>query len=177
MIVYSVNELTKNSLIGKSKKDTPERFARRSDSDDWFLERVGILELESGSDDLYLYFRIKKKYRVSVVILGFKPILDKYLNGKYKNNKRKAINRALVYGLNYCHIRTSCDCPDFKYRFAYMATKKKYNGPDTNEDRPAKITNPKNKGGMCKHQLRVLSLPSKWRPKVVTALATYMKGA
>lgn len=176
MITYPLNEYKKSDLIAKSRKELPNRYSHRSDSgDDWYLQRIGILELNSGIDDLYLYFKVKGKYRVTLVIMGFKPILDKYLTGKYKNNKKKAISRALFYSLNYCQIKTSCSCPDFKYRFAYMATKKNYATEDTQENRPAKITNPKNKGGLCKHQLRILTLPSKWKPAVISALMNYTK--
>lgn len=167
-------EYTKGFLLNKSRKDTPLRYARRVDAEDnWKLERVGLLELKAGSKDLHLYFKVKK-YRVAVVILNFKPLLKKYLSGKFAKNPDKAITRAIYYALKYNHIKISCSCKDFKYRFNYMATKRKY-GFDTNETRPSKITNPKLKGGLCKHQVKVMKSPSLWRRLVITSLKRYAK--
>ena len=61
------------------------------------------------------------------------------------------------------------------YTFLHVVNDKKGYGYETNEDRPAKITNPKNKGGLCKHQIKILNSPSLWLPKVVTALRSYVK--
>ena len=176
MIRFVLNEYTRSVLISKSKKESPDRFAKRVESKAKIdLERVGLLELESGSDDLYLYFKVKD-YRVSLVILEFKKVLDSYLVGKFKNDPSKAVSKALTHALRYNQIKTSCSCPDFKYRFSYMATKKKYNADDPpGEHREATHTNPNNKGGLCKHQLAVLNAPSVWKSKVVTSLTRYAR--
>ena len=84
MITSCLNEYTRKRLLDKAKKDTPEKFKRRTDSgDNWKLERVGLLEL-TVSNDLYLHFKVKD-YRVSLRIMEYKPILEQYLNGRYKN--------------------------------------------------------------------------------------------
>lgn len=174
MITSCLEEYTRKRLLDKVKKESPDRFKRRTDAgDDWKLERVGLLEL-TVSNDLYLYFRVKN-YRVSVRILGYKQVLEQYLNGKFKNDVTKAIKKSLDAALRKNHIQIACECADFKYRFAYMATKKGY-GFDTDENRPAKVTNPKNKGGLCKHQIRILNTPSSWLPKVVPSIRGYLKG-
>ena len=175
MITSCLNEYTRKRLLDKSKKDTPDKFKRRTDSgDDWKLERVGLLELQV-TDDLYLYFKVKD-YRVSIRILKYKLILEQYLNGKFKNDQAKAIKKSLDYALRHNHLQVACECADFKYRYAYMATKKGY-GFDTDETRPAKVTNPKNKGGLCKHQIKILSIPSLWLPKVVTSIRGYLRSS
>lgn len=168
-----LNEYTRKRLLDKSKKDTPERYKRRTDSsDDWSIYRIGILEL-SVSDDLYIYFKVHS-YRVGLRIIDFKPVLLQYLNGKYKSDKTKAIKKAVDHAIRYNHIQTACDCSDFKYRYAYMATLKGY-GLDTDETRPATKTNPNNKGGLCKHQIKILNFPSRWIPQVVSALKSYVR--
>lgn len=174
MISSRLNEYTRKRLLDKSKKDTPDKFRRRTEisRDEWSFLRVGLLELMT-SEDLYIYFKVRD-YLVDLKIVGFKPILDQYLNGKFKNDTTKAITKALNHSLRYNHIQVRCSCPDFKYRYAYMATIKNY-GLDTNETRPAKITNPKNQGGLCKHIARVLNLPSLWSKRVVTALKGYVR--
>lgn len=167
------NEYTITDLLKRAKSDDPKRFARRTQSKEkWQLWRVGMQELNL-TDDLYLYFKVRD-YRVSVVFVKFKPVLDKYLNGRFSGDTTKVINRALAYAVKNCHVLVKCECSDFKYRFAYMATKKKY-GFDTNEDRPSNITNPDLKGGQCKHLIAILNQPSKWLPYVVPAIRDYVK--
>lgn len=168
-------EYTRTALLDKARKETKQRYAKRTESgENWSLERVGLLELVSGSEDLYLYFSVNGKYKVALVILKFKPVLDKYLEGKFKNDPNKAIDKALMYALKYNHVKTSCECNDFKYRMAYMATKKGY-GFEVEEERPATKTNPNNQGGLCKHQIKILMTPSKWKAKVISGLKNYTK--
>lgn len=173
MITSCLHEYTRKRLLDKAKKDTPDKFKRRTDSgENWKLERVGLLEL-TVSDDLYLYFKVKD-YRVSLRIMNYKPLLQQYLQGKYKSDVNKAIRKSLDAALRRNHVQVACSCSDFKYRYAYMATQKGY-GFDTDENRPALITNPKNKGGICKHQIKILNTPSLWLPKVVTSIKGYLK--
>ena len=174
MISSQLNEYTRKRLLDKSKKDTPDKFNRRTEisNEECSLLRVGLLELMT-TEDLYIYFKVRG-YRVDLRIIGFKPILNQYLSGKYKNDSTKAITKALNHCLRYNHIQVNCACPDFKYRYAYMATVKKY-GLDTTETRPATHTNPDNKGGMCKHIAKVLNVPSLWSKKVVTAIKNYVR--
>lgn len=174
MILSRLNEYTRKRLLDKSKRETPDKFNRRTEinNEDWSLLRVGLLEF-LATEDLYIYFKVKD-YRVDVKIVKFKPLLEQYLEGKYKGDVTKAITKALNHSLRYNHIQVNCSCPDFKYRYAYMATVKNY-GLDTEEIRPASRTNPNNKGGVCKHIARVLNVPSLWSKKVVTALKGYVR--
>lgn len=173
MITSCLTEYTRKRLLDRSKKDTPDKFKRRTDSGkNWRLDRVGLLELAS-TDDLYLYFTVKD-YKVAIKIIKYKPVLMQYINGRYKNDLNKAIKKSLDAALKKNHIQVSCTCSDFKYRYAYMATIKGY-GLDTNETRPAKKTNPNNLGGLCKHQIKILSIPSLWEPRVITAIKGFIK--
>lgn len=162
-------EYTRSQLIKKSKNDTPGRFKSRSDAGkDWSVDRVSILELIDKSTDLEVYFKVKG-YKIGVQFVGFVPILrDTYNKMKNKNDK-KAIKDSLTYALNKLDIKVYCSCSDFKYRFAYMATKLGY-GLETTETRPAKITNPDDQGGLCKHVLKVLNSPSLWVAKTLVAI-------
>lgn len=173
MIITNLDEYTRARLLDRSKSGTPDRFAKRLDSkDDWKLERVGLLEFLE-SNDLYLHFKVHN-YRVSLKIVDYKLILNKYQAGKFSNDITKVIMKSLNYAIRYNHIQVYCSCPDFKYRFAYLATKNKY-GLDTNETRPASKTNPNNAGSICKHLITILNVPSKWLPKVVPAIRSVLK--
>lgn len=173
LVDSSLNEYTRIGLMNRAKASSPDRYKRRTDSgDNWSVERVGLLEL-TISDDLYIYFRVNG-YRVGLRIINYKPVLEKYLNGRYKNDRKEAITRSLKHALNYNNIQIVCECSDFKYRLAYMATQKGY-GFDTNETRPAAKTNPNNQIWLCKHQLKVLSFPSRWIPKVIPYINGYLR--
>lgn len=174
MIHSRLDEYTRKRLLDKSKKDTPEKFARRTEiqNSEWSLMRVGLLEL-LATEDLYIYFKVRD-YRVDLRIIGFKPILNQYLTGKFSKDIDKAITRALNHCLRYNHIQLKCSCPDFRYRYAYMATIKGY-GFDVDENRPANITNPNNRGGICKHAAKILNSPSLWSKRVVTVIKQYVR--
>ena len=66
------------------------------------------------------------------------------------------------------------NCPDWKYRMAYFATKNRYNS-GTPEVRPSDITNPGDtKGAGCKHSLLVISNLD-WMMKVASVINNYVK--
>lgn len=174
MIIYNLFEATRLSLLKKAKKDSPDRFNKRTSfTKNIQVERVGLLELTEG-DDLDIYLRVGS-YRVSVRLIKFKQTLNARLK-KFKGDITKSITDALKYSFDKKRIEVACDCSDFKYRFAYMATQKKY-GFNTDENRPAKIRNPKNKTGICKHIISVLNSPSTLIPKLVPYVRGYVNYA
>ena len=170
----SLEEKTIPELLRKARKDDPERYARRTDSkEDWKLLRIGIIELYE-TDDLVLYFLVHD-YRVSVRLIDFKVILDSIIeNHKYRSDIKSAVDYAIKFCYKHNDVDVSCDCPDFRYRFAYMATKGDYKFGDP-EDRPATKRNPKNKVGICKHIAKILNAPSRWIRPVASALKNYAK--
>lgn len=163
-----------STLLDKSKSDTPDKFRKRSDVADgkWELWRVGVSELKI-TNDLYLYFKANG-YTVGVKFKNYKQVLLKYLNGKFSGDTTKVIQKSLAYAIKNLHVETACDCPDFKYRYAYMSTKKKY-GLNQSENRPSNKTNPDLIGGLCKHQIKVMNAPSKWLPYVIPAIRDFIK--
>lgn len=123
-----------------------------------------IVPVEGESDD----------YMVKVV---FDKVCEKIKNEiKFNNNELeyKAIYRAIVNAINQQNIRISCDCPDWKYRLNYYATKDDYNSGQP-ENRPAVITNPNDRDGAgCKHILNVLGNLD-WALKLATSIYNYIK--
>lgn len=86
-----------------------------------------------------------------------------------KNQKKSVISKSLVSALDSCEMKIECSCADFRYRFAYVATIGNYK-LGVPENRPAPITNPNNKGSMCKHLSAVVGLYSRWSKRVVNDL-------
>ena len=97
---------------------------------------------------------------------------------KHNDNKLefKSILSSLIRVFNSRDVYISCSCPDFRYRFSFVATKNNYNsGPP--EMRPSDITNPNDtKGSGCKHTLLVLANMD-WLMKVASVINNYIKYA
>lgn len=165
-------EYTSTDLLKLAKNANPERFDRRKDSGMYFKYLgVNIPEL-TQNHNLDLVF-IVKDYKVRIRFLDFYKVMYHFANGKYKSNQKNAMMKAIKYAYKHNHILVDCQCSDYKFRYKFVATKKGF--AIDNETRPAKITNPHNKGGLCKHLMRVLNSPSVWIPRVVTTLTRYVK--
>ena len=67
-------------------------------------------------------------------------------------------------------VRVYCDCPDFKYRFAYRGTDEKYK-VGLREVRPSNKTNPEEfgfpQGTVCKHLDNALGVLKANIPKIL----------
>jgi hypothetical protein len=68
-------------------------------------------------------------------------------------------------------LKVHCDCPAFRYYYAYTAGKKGFGLYP--ELRPAKETNPGNRGGVCKHLHLVLKWLGGQYPKMASELKKY----
>ncbi|MDW8464763.1 MAG: hypothetical protein RML35_00785 [Chloroherpetonaceae bacterium] len=65
----------------------------------------------------------------------------------------KTVNQLLSNG----DVRVWCSCEDFRYRFAYKATRLSFHAIGFSEKRPARKTNPTHQGTVCKHLFYVLN--------------------
>ena len=166
-------EVDRKNLVGKTKKQSPGRYARR----------VGYKPLSFRSISFDSLFK-KDEFIINVPVgdyictIAFKGLMEqlKYvLNHQPKPNLTlQTVIKAIARAIDAEDILVDCTCPDFKYRFAYWATKYgyKYGKP---ENRPAKITNPNDKlGAMCKHLTSILS-NKKWTVKVASVLNEFIK--
>lgn len=112
-----------------------------------------------------------------IVTISFGGFLDELHEQLQKNNDKlelKVIIRALVNAFNSDNVYLRCSCPDFKYRFAFWASKNDIITGDK-ETRPSKITNPRNsKGPACKHVMLVLANHS-FLIKVASVINNYIK--
>lgn len=183
-----LNELTKSGFLSKSKTTPLARYSRRLQIKDVLITKVGLLELhELGQPNIDIYFQVSSAsgtgyYDVSVKLYNFLDILrtnfTEYSNSLPERPKsikrsvlRKLIDKSLRTSINNNDVGLFCTCPDFKYRFAYLATLNQYNFSQSDAQYiPALIRNPDNQGSGCKHLVRVLTTTSKWIPKVTTAI-------
>ena len=114
-----------------------------------------------------------------IVRMSFAGFLD-YLHNQLKvsNNEfnTRTVNRALVAAFNSDQVYIHCGCPDWKFRFAYWATKNDIDSVKNEQPSNGKwVANPADtKGAGCKHSLLVLS-NNTWLMKVAMVIINYVK--
>lgn len=173
---FILNEISRKNLVGKVKSDSPPRYMRR-------------LNYKTNSDRQYKGIDLDKllyndilicqvnvgDYMCTVAYTGvIKKLLEVLKMQPKPNVTLQSVIRAVTLAIDNSDIKVDCTCADFKYRYAYWATKYgyKYGKPET---RPAKITNPNDKiGSMCKH-LTALLANKKWLVKIATIVNDYIK--
>lgn len=183
-----INEVTRLDLLQRSKTKTKlNRYSRRLGVQNVSILRVGILELlYLDQPDLDVYFDINDNYRVSIRFMNFmdgvRSLFQQFSDRVTKEGginvsktMREIIEVSLDNALTYDDIRVDCSCPDFKYRFAYVAYINDYNFSVPPQTIPALIRNPNNNGSACKHVIKVLSRPSLWKAKVVTGVMNVIR--
>lgn len=182
-----INEVTRLDILQKSKTKTKlNRYSRRMGVQNISILRIGILELlYLDQPDLDVYFDINDNYRVSIKFMNFmdgvRSLFHQFSDRIRKEGgvnvsktMREIVEVSLDNALTYDDIRVDCTCPDFQYRFAYVAYINDYNF-STPQTIPAEIRNPGNNGSACKHVIKVLSRPSLWKAKVVTGVMNVIK--
>lgn len=113
-------------------------------------------------------------YFVKIKFGGFLDILRKRLEQQDNIINLRSVIRALLDAFNSDDVYIHCSCPDWKYRMAFWATVTDILSGDP-ENRPSKITNPKNTlGPGCKHVMLVLANTS-WLIKVASVIHNYIK--
>ena len=111
-----------------------------------------------------------------IVTISFGGTLDEIHRELKKANdilSLKVVIRALLNAFNSDNVYIRCSCDDFKYRFAYYASKNKIIAGEL-ENRPSDKTNPNNTLGRgCKHIMLVLSNTS-WLIKLASVVYNYI---
>ena len=179
-------ERKRRELIDQSKSAAPTkrykttRYVRRdkqhvSSKPDMF-NRVDMNKVFK-ENILELNIPIKGETNNYIVTVTFKGILDMILQELKSNNYKleyKCVYKAIIGAINKENVFIDCTCPDYKYRFRYWSTVDDFNA-GIPENRPAKITNPRNIfGAGCKHILNVIGNLN-WAVMLATALHNYIK--
>ena len=181
-----INEATRQELINKGKKGRPTktygttRYVRRTKSSiNPSSKNYNQIDMNALFKGGLLSFKVPvngetDKYEVELLFDHFLEELQKQVKKENGKCEYKTIARAMMNAYNRDDTYIACSCPDWKYRFAYWATKDRYNGGKP-ELRVADITNPSNDlGSGCKHSMLVLS-NLKWAIKVSTVINNYIK--
>ena len=154
-----IEEVSRNELLVKAKSQTITRYKKSSG-----YKGFSIVDIDTTSvfttNSLRVTCRVGDYWdTVEMQNILYWIQLEAEKNPDNQINT-KGVTAAIMNSIDGMDIKVDCSCPDFKYRFAYMATKLKYKYGKP-ENRPAKITNPHDYGSMCKHLISMLS-NKKW---------------
>ena len=170
--MVELTEMRRQEMVSTSRKDTKARYERRKAISPSSVTYKAF-EIKQFLSTGKLVFHIDvKDYKVTIEVNNILVHLKQLINdGKRINYKN--IYSYLGKSLDKSDLLIDCTCPDFRYRFAYVATKNKFkaNSPET---RPAKVTNPSNMGVCCKHLLHILS-NKLWIRKYVSLINMLIK--
>lgn len=167
-------EATRKDLLTKNRNETPERYSRR-------MTYVTTIKPMAVAKDLFIKtgtLTVPINVGDYVVTVHFSQIM-KYIREELDRQHKTLPDRPLVYkalrkAVDVSNVYVNCTCPDFNYRFKYWATKKNYlyGEPET---RPSDITNPTNRGSICKHITAALVRPSQWLKYVAGWISTLVR--
>ena len=181
-MINKLVEDTKSQLINK-QKSTPKglwRFNRRNKSSvKNYVKEMNNIDMNNLFKNGIFSINIPVKgetndYYVRISFGGFLEVIHDQL--KIFNDKFDL--RVIIKTLQICYNRDDvfihCSCPDWKYRYAYWATKGRLNSGNP-EIRPSNITNPDNSIGVgCKHVMLVLNNYS-WLIRCASVILNYIK--
>lgn len=143
-----------------SKIEYPNRSLSRIDTNKWFKEDILDADITvKGETDTY------------VVTISFYGVWEEYEGELSQRTIKDAITRAFRTNDVYVY----CSCPDFYYRYSYVATQNNY---ITNQIQtiPAPIRNPHDSlGSGCKHLLLCLFQSYKWINELANNTYKYIK--
>lgn len=154
-----LSEVNRKDLILKSIRQSPERVARSQNyritgkmqiNVDGFLytDRLTVEIPVRGTENYICTIEFNN------VIETLARVVDKQHRGNVNfDSVEKALNIALDEEKD---VLVNCTCPDFYYRFSYVATRNGYK-KGKRQNIPAPIRNPHdNKGSFCKHLIMIL---------------------
>lgn len=161
-------EISRKNLVGKTKKQSPQRYKRKVNYRAKAFDGIDVNELFNTGE---LVIRVPVGDYICTVAYDniFKELWKVVTAQNIPQITLQSCIKALQRSIDNQDILVDCQCPDFKYRFSYWATKYgyKYGKPET---RPAKITNPHDSiGAMCKH-LTCLLANKRWLVKLAVSL-------
>lgn len=189
--IQILNEDSRSQLIQRSKKADNYAADNQDKGKNRYQRRLH--SRISGSVSTYNNMDMNKLFKdnildVNIIVHGetndylvrmsFSGFLDYLHNQLNQNNKQfdtRTISRALITAFNSDQVYIHCSCEDWKYRFAYWATKNDIDSVKGEQPSNGKwIANPADtKGAGCKHSLLVLS-NNTWLMKVASVIRNYV---
>lgn len=166
-----LEEASRNELLAKSKAETITRYNKSSGYKGFSLVDIDTTAIKTR-DVIIITNRVGDYFdtvELDDILYWVGLEVDE---ARDKKMTLETVRRALLGAMDGMNIKVDCNCGDFVYRFAYMASvlEYKYGKP---ENRPSNITNPNGYGAMCKHLISLLSNKS-WVKQVATTLQQWI---
>lgn len=168
---HKLEEVSRNELLAKSKAETITRYNKSAGYKGFSLVDIDTTAIKTR-DVIIITNRVGDYYdtvELDDILYWVGLEVDE---ARDKKMTLETVRRALLGAMDGMNMKVDCNCGDFVYRFAYMATvlEYKYGKP---ENRPSNITNPNGYGAMCKHLISLLSNKS-WVKQVATTLQQWI---
>lgn len=164
-ILKSVLEYSAKELVQLAKVDTPNRYQRRMDMG---TPKVVDAKVNYETGAAYITLRTHDHDQLVVledfVQLVADEIIDNLDDKVQRNDIIRLTKLAVRVIIESGDILVDCDCDDYRYRFNWLAKQYGYAAKDRIKGynyKPDK-TNPKLRGGLCKHLITVLNRISYW---------------
>lgn len=166
-----LEEASRNELLAKSKAETITRYNKSAGYKGFSLVDIDTTAIKTRNT-IIITNRVGDYFdtvELEDILYWVGLEVDE---ARDKKMSLETVRRALLNAMDGMDIKVDCNCGDFVYRFAYMASvlEYKYGKP---ENRPSNITNPDGYGAMCKHLIALLSNKS-WVKQVASTLQQWI---
>ncbi len=166
-----LEEASRNELLAKSKAETITRYNKSAGYKGFSLVDIDTTSIKTR-DAIVITNRVGDYFdtiELDDILYWVGLEVDE---ARDKKMSLETVRKALLGAMDGMNIKVDCNCGDFVYRFAYMASvlEYKYGKP---ENRPSNITNPNGYGAMCKHLISLLSNKS-WVKQVASTLQQWI---
>lgn len=171
-----LNEASRKDLLRKSRSQSKDRFNKRLNYQVSNFRGVDLSELFEHD-----YFVFKTPIKDYVCVIAYPGVLTELRNvvkethGDIHKVNLQMVIKALRRSFDKTDdIRVDCTCPDFYYRFSYVATVNGYKY-GVQQSIPADKTNPNDDlGATCKH-LDLLLSNKRWLTKAASVVNALIK--
>lgn len=168
---HKLEEASRNELLAKSKAETITRYNKSAGYKGFSLVDIDTTAIKTRNT-IIITNRVGDYFdtvELEDILYWVGLEVDE---ARDKKMSLETVRRALLNAMDGMDIKVDCNCGDFVYRFAYMASvlEYKYGKP---ENRPSNITNPDGYGAMCKHLIALLSNKS-WVKQVASTLQQWI---
>lgn len=182
--MIKLTEVKRSELLNKSKKGANyngKKINRWNNKSKCFVANTvkdyNQIDMNTFWKKDILRFAVKVKgetdtYTVTIVFANLQRKIQQHVKSAKNKFDRDIIAKALMDAISSSDVKVDCNCPDFKYRLAYHATKQGFKAGEE-ENRAANITNPNDdKGALCKHIIAALNNAS-WIRNVASVIVNY----
>lgn len=146
-----LQEASRNELLALTKSQTVTRYNKAEEYKGFSIRDIKTDEI-FNKDMLVIVCRVgdyEDIVALEDILIWVQMCAEQSTSTKNQINS-KVVTQAIMNSIDGMDILVNCSCPDWKYRFAYMATQLGYKyGEPQNERNKYHKTNKENYGALC----------------------------